>query len=206
MTIDFIGRFQISQIIGPFGLLNKYPENFLLPESADKIKRDGRLAGRRVFPASKMTTLNNDYVIVWSQLRSWLWWFRVFLSNFTKCNVNQGLLCWSMWFQSTDISRISPASPVDFWPRPGLPACPAQWKKPSPSIPVRDGGASHFRGIEFLGRTLLLSVHSNGACSVRLLGPTKKQAFFVESKKWQSSDRIRWTLFYFQEFLILIAC
>ena len=40
MTIDFIRRFQISQIIGPFGLLNKYPENFLLPESAVKIKRE----------------------------------------------------------------------------------------------------------------------------------------------------------------------
>ena len=34
-------RFQISKIIGPFGLLNKYSENFLLPESADKIKREG---------------------------------------------------------------------------------------------------------------------------------------------------------------------
>ena len=44
MTIDFIRRFQISQIIGPFGLLNNYPENFLLPESAVKIKRDGRPA------------------------------------------------------------------------------------------------------------------------------------------------------------------
>ena len=64
MTIDFIRRFQITQIIGPFGLLNKYPENFLLTESADKIKRDGRPAGRRMFLASKMTTLNNDNVIV----------------------------------------------------------------------------------------------------------------------------------------------
>ena len=46
MTIDFNRRFWVSQIIGPFGLLNKYPENFLLPESADKIKRDGRPAWR----------------------------------------------------------------------------------------------------------------------------------------------------------------
>ena len=64
ITIDFFRRFQISQSIGPFGLLNKYSENFLLPESADKIKRDGRPAGRRMFLTSKMTTLNNDYVIL----------------------------------------------------------------------------------------------------------------------------------------------
>ena len=64
MTIDFNRRFWVSQIIGPFGLLNKYPENFLLPESADKIKRDGRPAGRKMFLTSKMTTLNNDYVIL----------------------------------------------------------------------------------------------------------------------------------------------
>ena len=49
-------RFQISKIIGPFGLLNKYPENFLWPESADKIKRDGRADGRGVFTASKNMT------------------------------------------------------------------------------------------------------------------------------------------------------
>ena len=38
MTIDYYRRFQISQTIGSFGLMNKYPANFLFPESIDKIE------------------------------------------------------------------------------------------------------------------------------------------------------------------------